>query len=359
MKFYHSLLLILLIATAGIFLFNRPGLRRVIIVSRVDAAVNITASIPSICGNGVVDSGEQCDGSNLNGQTCITQSFSGGTLSCNSNCTFNTSACANATLPSGGGGGGGGGGGFIPSISQTSVTFRGLAYPKSTITLLKDAQVVAAIPASPDASFQTTISNIAGGIYNFGVWAEDSQGIRSITQNFTVSVASGVTTVVSGIFLPPTASVDKSEVKKGDILNIFGFSAPKAQVSVFVNSDEEIIEKTNTDNSGVWFHKFDTSVLDKGDHSTRARSSLNGDISVYSQLAFFKVGDKNVTAGGQSCRASGNLNGDCKVNLIDFSILAYWYHRPLTDAVKNKVDLNKDGKVDLIDFSIMAYYWTG
>ena len=260
--------------------------------------------------------------------------------------------------PSGGGGGGGGG---IPPPIQTAVIFRGLAYPKSTITLLKDAQVVAAIPVGPDGTFQTTISNITGGIYGFGVWAEDSQGIRSITQTFTVSVVTGVTTVVSGIFLPPTINIDKSEVKKGDILNIFGFSAPKAQVSVFVNSDEEIMEKTNADNSGIWSHKFDTSVVDKGDHSTRARSSLNGDISVYSQLAFFKVGDKNVTAGGQSCRASGNLNGDCKVNLIDFSILAYWYNRPLTAAVRNKVDLNtiKDGKVDLIDFSIMAYWWTG
>jgi len=257
-------------------------------------------------------------------------------------------------------GGGGGGGGIPPSI-QTAVIFRGLAYPKSTITLLKDAQVAAATPASPDASFQITISNITGGIYSFGVWAEDSKGIRSITQTFTVSVASGVTTVVSGIFLPPTINIDKSEVKKGDILNIFGFSAPKAQVSVFVNSDEEIMEKTSTDNSGVWLHKFDTSAVDKGDHSTRARSSLNGDISVYSQLAFFKVGDKNVTAGGQGCRVRADLNGDCKVNLIDFSILAYWYNRPLTDAAKNKVDLNtiKDGKVDLIDFSIMAYYWTG
>jgi hypothetical protein len=44
------------------------------------------------------------------------------------------------------------------------------------------------------------------------------------------------------------------------------------------------------------------------------------------------------------------------VNLVDFSILAYWYLKPNPDP---KVDLNSDGIVDLVDFSILAYYWTG
>lgn len=52
---------------------------------------------PQLCGNGVINSGEQCDGTNLNGYTCSTLGgYTGGTLSCNSNCTFNTTQC---TLP--------------------------------------------------------------------------------------------------------------------------------------------------------------------------------------------------------------------------------------------------------------------
>jgi Protein of unknown function (DUF1566) len=46
-----------------------------------------------VCGNGVVEGSEQCDGSNLNGQTCQTESFSGGTLTCNSSCALDTSGC--------------------------------------------------------------------------------------------------------------------------------------------------------------------------------------------------------------------------------------------------------------------------
>lgn len=42
----------------------------------------------------VVDSGEQCDGTNLSGQTCLTQGYASGTLSCDSNCQFNYGACS-------------------------------------------------------------------------------------------------------------------------------------------------------------------------------------------------------------------------------------------------------------------------
>lgn len=45
------------------------------------------------CGNNIVEGTEDCDGSNLNGQTCILQGFNGGTLSCDPNCMFNTSSC--------------------------------------------------------------------------------------------------------------------------------------------------------------------------------------------------------------------------------------------------------------------------
>jgi hypothetical protein len=46
------------------------------------------------CGNGAIDAGEQCDGNNLNNQSCQTQGFDGGTLSCNNNCFFSLVGCA-------------------------------------------------------------------------------------------------------------------------------------------------------------------------------------------------------------------------------------------------------------------------
>ena len=49
----------------------------------------------NLCGNGTIEDGEECDGANLGGQTCISQGFTGGTLSCNTpeQCNFNTNLC--------------------------------------------------------------------------------------------------------------------------------------------------------------------------------------------------------------------------------------------------------------------------
>ena len=55
--------------------------------------------LPPNCGNGTIDSSEQCDGGNLNGKVCSSIGYSGGILSCNNNCTYNTSACTGLTLP--------------------------------------------------------------------------------------------------------------------------------------------------------------------------------------------------------------------------------------------------------------------
>jgi hypothetical protein len=52
------------------------------------------------CGDGVINPGESCDGANLGGQTCVSQGFAGGgTLSCNASCGFNTAQCVSIANP--------------------------------------------------------------------------------------------------------------------------------------------------------------------------------------------------------------------------------------------------------------------
>jgi uncharacterized protein (TIGR03382 family) len=53
-----------------------------------------------VCGDGNVDAGEECDGLNLNGETCSSQGFDGGSLSCSS-CSFDTSSCTLETCGDG------------------------------------------------------------------------------------------------------------------------------------------------------------------------------------------------------------------------------------------------------------------
>lgn len=57
------------------------------------ALVDFGTTTPPVCGNGIVETGESCDGSNLNGQTCVSLGFAGGTLACSGTCSFDTSGC--------------------------------------------------------------------------------------------------------------------------------------------------------------------------------------------------------------------------------------------------------------------------
>lgn len=46
-----------------------------------------------VCGNGVIEPGEQCDGSDLGGASCIALGYTGGALACSMTCNLDTSGC--------------------------------------------------------------------------------------------------------------------------------------------------------------------------------------------------------------------------------------------------------------------------
>jgi len=333
-----------LLLGSSFFLFQNS------IFAASDATVEATIKI-SVCGNGIKEGSEQCDGSDLAGQSCTTEGYTGGTLSCSASCTFNTSACTTAApAPASGGGGGG----YVAPV--TSVVFSGRAYPKSTVTLLKDAQISATTIAGADANFQISVSGLSGGNYIFSVYSEDNKGNRSSLLTFPVGITSGATTQISGIFIAPTIAVDKSEVKRGDNVAIFGQSVPNSEITIAVNSEEEFFGKTPADKDGVYLYNFDTSPLAMEQHFAKSKAAVGGAISSFGKTVSFLVGNKTVFTQPSKCPPKADLNNDCRVNLVDFSIAAYWYKRPSPPA---SVDLNNDGKVDLVDFSIMAYYWTG
>lgn len=346
LKFYLIFLLIIVNAIV-FFIYTRN------IVFGSDTVVT-TVKIP-VCGNGIQEYGEECDSNDFAGLACHNYGFNSGSLSCDVDCSILTSGCSNVTPPTGGGGGAGT---TITPAQTTGVNFSGRAYPSSEITVLKDGQIVLTSRSGPDANFSINLTNISPGNYMFALYAEDAQGRRSSLYTFPTYVTIGAITTVSGIFLSPTITVDKSEVKRGDNLAIFGQATSNSQVTIAVNSSQEFFLNTNTDTQGAYLYNFDTSVLENGDHSTKSKVALSAAISNYSRAVAFKVGEKNISQQPDlSCGSlRGDINCDDRVNLVDFSIAAYWYKRSNPPA---KVDLNNDGQVTLVDFSILAYNWTG
>lgn len=70
-----------------------------------------------VCGNWVIETGEQCDGVNLGGQTCIGYGFDGGVLICTAHCLINFNQCTLTPLPS------------LPPPPSISATILGLTRP--------------------------------------------------------------------------------------------------------------------------------------------------------------------------------------------------------------------------------------
>lgn len=263
--------------------------------------------------------------------------------------------------------GGGGGGGGIPQ-NTARVIFSGLAYPSNRVYILKNGVLAVQTMTGPDAKFHVELSNINDGNYNFIIWAEDSNSIRSLSHSFSVYITKDATTTISGILLPPTVAIDKAEVKKGETITIFGQTVPSAIITISINSEQEIIDKIVAGRDGLYRYLIDSADLEYGSHDVKTKVYVANEelASTYSNILGFIVGDKSVVKpsmapGRTVCPDKGDINNDCRVSLIDFSILSYWWGKGDSSSTLLAIDkqLYKDGKIDLKDFSIMAYYWTG
>ena len=305
-----------------------------------------TSITVTICGNEIIEGNEQCDGSSLNGEDCVSRGYDDGSLTCSGSCTFDTSNCTtDDAAPPGGGGGGGG----IIQPPTTKVILQGKAYPSAQLTVLKDGQIIIGTKANISSDFNIEITSITPGTYTFSIWAMDKDGVKSITFSFTVTVRAETITTIGGIFIPPTITLSKNIVNRGETLNIYGQTAPQSDIDINIRS-EEVIKKTKANQIGVWGYTLNTAAFEQGTHMVKARSFLEGLTSGFSHLSFFDIGKKLL---GVACQQS-DLNGDSQVNLVDFSILLYWWNQDNDCA-----DQNGNGIVDLADFSIMMYWWTG
>jgi len=296
------------------------------------------------CGDGILQSvfGEQCDdGNGTSGDGC------------SSSCQIESTAPLPGAGPAPQSNSGIPGGSFSPP-NPTQVTVRGTAYPGASVSILKDGATIGVVQADTSANFYFSTTDVAPGVVTFGFWATDSLGLKSIALTTTVTITANAATTISGEFLPPTISIDKRQVSKGDTLTISGQSAPTVKIETHVHSAGDIMIATTTDAGGNWKMAFNTQPLDNNQlHTVQADflTSANGATarSEFSQSLSFFVG-----SGGSGKSYISDLNGDSKINLADFSILLYYWGTSTPLA-----DLNGSGKVDLQDLSILLYYWTG
>lgn len=242
-----------------------------------------------------------------------------------------------------------------PTPSPAKVVFKGLAYPSSLVTIQKDGVNAVVVPADPAAKFEIELGDLAAGTYTFSVFGADLQGRIGRASNFTLSLTLGTTVTLSGIFLGPTIAVDKTSAQLGETVTLLGATAPESSVSIVVSSETEHTFKTSADQQGLWVYQFVTDDLGIGTHSARVKAvAPTNEVSAFSDTVSFSVteGEARPCDG----KRPGDLNCDGKVNLVDFSILLfYWKKR---DPENARADINADGIVNIRDLSILLFWWT-
>jgi hypothetical protein len=78
------------IALISVSWFFQPKLRQVLAVST--QLINTQVQV-SVCGNSIIEGGEDCEGGNLGGATCLSLGYGGGELWCDNACSFDVFSC--------------------------------------------------------------------------------------------------------------------------------------------------------------------------------------------------------------------------------------------------------------------------
>lgn len=240
-------------------------------------------------------------------------------------------------------------GSYIPP--ETEVVFRGKAFPSALVTILKNGSVIASFKADQYGNFERRASGMPGGIYNFGIFAEDTDGLKSETLNFSLAVIERRITTVSNIFVPSTISLFPQTVVEGEEVRAFGQTFPGSKIRIFISPSDFTKETTST-NQGKWSLQIETKSMSEGEYKVKSKSYFGeGEQSGFSKELPLKIVKKEKACNG------ADLNLDKKVDLVDFSILLYFWEQ---ESPENRcADINSDKIVDIIDFSIMMYQWNG
>lgn len=337
----------------------------------------------SICGNEIVDDGEDCDvpgetgvySQTIVGRQCTPQCFFGpycgdGILQTlhaeecddgnNDDGDFCSAICKIEPAGSGGGGSsggnsGGGGGGRSP-VGDTVVNITGRAYPSRTINFLLDGDNIGTVQANSTGAFEFTTES-SPGTATLGIWAIDVSGTRSVTFNNTFDVTQGAVTNLNELVLPPSIKVSKANFNPGETITVSGQAVPNATINLYIDRNTTATVGTAISGAnGVWSIEYNTNRLSAAEHTLRARS-VSGNPPLTTQSSYSATVQLFAGVDGRATTPS-DLSRDTKVNLTDFSILIFWWNTNGGDS-DPKADINGNGRVGLEDFSILLFNWTG
>ena len=374
----YSLAVVLIFLFSAVFYSSQLQIASALAPTSFIATTSISLSI---CGNHIVDNGEQCDVSGEIGvysttivgrqcnTTCHYGPYCGDAIlqtafgeECddgnNSSGDFCSATCKIEPAGSGGGGSSGGGsgsgGGSKVDLGATQIDATGRSIPSQIVHVLLDGKEVGTVRADSEGRFDFA-TDASPGTVSMGFWTLDANRNKSITYTTTFDVTQGAITNINGILIPPTLVAKNVTVNPGDTIIFSGQTVPNTKVEVHIDAGTPVLTTTSGPD-GTWSVSYLTTGLSAAEHTARARFVL-GSTGLTTDSSFSTTLQLFVGVAGKTSRPS-DLNRDGVVNLIDFSILIFWWGTAGGNS-DPKADINGNGHVGLEDFSILLFNWTG
>jgi len=238
------------------------------------------------------------------------------------------------------------------------VTITGYTSPRTDLVVLVDGKEAQRQKSDNQGNYEIVLDEIARGIYTFGIYAIDPAQNKSSTFSTSFTVSGARTSALSNINIAPTIKVDPDPVNPGETLTVSGYTLANASVTLENEKDGSGTDKqqltTTSDSNGAFSVTVNTDSFSNGTYKVRAKAEQTQGLKTnYSAYTLYGVGQPAVRP------TNADLNRDGKVNLVDFSILLYWWGTPNGGASDPSADINGDTKVNLVDFSILLFNWTG
>ncbi len=261
------------------------------------------------------------------------------------------------------------------------VEFTGVAAPNATMVIIRNGTQITSGVAGSSANFTFLLTDQPVGQQIYELRATDIDGRALSPMTFALNLAAGSTTSLVGIFLGPSISLDQSAVTVGAAVIVSGQTYPGSTVTLTISTTPVKNSIVTTNSQGRWQDVIATTEIGVGNFTiyAQATSSIVGtsEISASVNLVIAVAPTSTNTNTPQNTnvtppqntntspppvdpfagKATADLNGDGRVNLIDLSILLFYWQ--LGKPSNTRTDINSDGLVGMSDFSIMLFQWTG
>lgn len=240
---------------------------------------------------------------------------------------------------------------IIPPVAALRIS--GYTAPGTFVTITKSGTVLGTSIASINGYFSKYLTGIEPDTHNLSIYGVDLAGKTTSILDYEIYTPIYQETTVSNLLLSPTITIDTNSITQGEELGVNGTAIPEGDISIFTEPRLRTYT-TQSDDEGLWYYTIDdTDEYIPGDYHIYSLVQNSSAIqSIFSNALQFTVVSES-GGGAPVCDISqSDLNCDESVNLLDFSILMYYWGSTSANA-----DINTDEIVNLTDFSIMMYYW--